>query len=82
VRVEQTLGARQEMAASFGDPLTLSKHEISSKKTYNLAPVLASCSNGSKTEYATIGVHGEGINIIDVETRHLEPEYRSHTSFS
>jgi hypothetical protein len=54
------------MAATFGDPLTLSKHDISPKTTHHLVPVLASCSKGSKTEYATTGVHGEGINVIDV----------------
>lgn len=55
------------MAATFGDPLTLSKHEISSKITSELAPVLVSCARGSKTEYVTTAVHGEGINIIDVK---------------
>jgi len=72
------VGARKNiMAATFGDPLTLSKHDISPKATHDSAPVLVSCSKGSKTEYATTGVHGEGINIIDVwcipqkESEHL-----------
>jgi hypothetical protein len=54
------------MAATFGDLLTLSKHDISPKATHDSASVLVSCSKGSKTEYATTGVHGEGINIVDV----------------
>ncbi|KIM29641.1 hypothetical protein M408DRAFT_22959 [Serendipita vermifera MAFF 305830] len=60
------------MAATFGDPLTLAKHEISPKKAYDLAPVFASYSKGLKTEYATTGVHAEGINIIDLTSLQTE----------
>jgi hypothetical protein len=54
------------MAASFGEPLTLSRHDILSKSSPSVSPIVASCSKGIKADYATLGIQDEGITIIDV----------------
>lgn len=54
------------MAAAFGDPLTVSRHEVSQKITSPFPPVQLSYSTGAKSDYVDIGVQGDGINIIDV----------------
>jgi hypothetical protein len=54
------------MAASFGEPLILSRHDIPSQSASSISPVVASCSKGIKADYATLGIQDEGITIIDV----------------
>jgi hypothetical protein len=54
------------MAAAFGDPLTVSRHEITQKTSSSYLPIQLSYSTGAKSEYVDIGVQGDGINIIDV----------------
>ncbi|KAG8831019.1 hypothetical protein FRC18_007226 [Serendipita sp. 400] len=57
---------------TIGDPLILSRHEISPKTIPQSRPVLGSCSKGVKDEYASIGIVGEGISIIDLTS--LQPD--------
>ncbi|PVG03662.1 hypothetical protein CPB86DRAFT_810725 [Serendipita vermifera] len=60
------------MVVSFGDPLTLSRFETSQERISSSNFIYASSSKGSKVNYATIGVAGDGIKIIDLST--LQPE--------
>ncbi|KAG8820938.1 hypothetical protein FRC17_009978 [Serendipita sp. 399] len=58
--------------ATLGEPLVLSRHDISPKTKSTSRPLTASCSKGAKDEYASIGIGGEGISIIDLTS--LQPD--------